>query len=149
MSQKVVDILSDCAIVQIIEQGAQMTNSQDQDSINSHHSGNPQAAAIDVQARNLRALDDHAAFFQSDVIESKTNQVLTIVRKFFPAYKNIYVNYRANRGKPFVVVKVDAPAFPSLSAKRKLETYTQPLEDLGVQPVFAKGTNSWLYRIYN
>ena len=144
-----VDILSDCAIVQILEQGAQMTNSQDQEIINSHHSGNPQAAAIDVQARNLRALDDHAAFFQSDVIESKTNQVLTIVRKFFPAYKNIYVNYRANRGKPFVVVKVDAPQFPRMNPARKSEVYTLPLANLGVEPVFAKGTNSWLYRIYN
>lgn len=116
--------------------------------INTRYSSNPQAAAIDVQARNDRALEDHGDFFLSDVIEGKTHKVLDIVTAFFPICKGVYVNYRTNRGKPFVVVKVAAPQFPAMSAQRKLETYIQPLQDLGVEPVFAKGTNSWLYRIY-
>jgi hypothetical protein len=46
------------------------------------------------------------------------------------------------------VIKVAEPKFPNtLPTKTKERVYKEPLERLGVETVFAKGTNSYLYRI--
>lgn len=105
-------------------------------------------AAIDVDRRSCEAKNNNSLFSDPDHV-LKVKMVQDIVRSFFPVMKNMYVNHRENRGKSFTVVKVEQPNFPNhLSAEKRKKIYRQPLEDLGVEIVFSKRSNSYLYRVF-
>jgi uncharacterized Zn finger protein len=103
-------------------------------------------AAMDADARNKAAYDQFQEVYDDPDFATRVETVQKIVDDFFRV-KDMYTNYRANRGKPMVVVKVTNQIFPNVSSKIKQETYRGPLENLGVEIVFSKGTNSYLYRI--
>lgn len=105
------------------------------------------AAAIDAQRRSHLAAKTNLSF-RTSAHTKKIALVQNIVSRFFPTYKAIYVNHRENRGKPFTVVKVEAPFFPAVNQKDKEARYLKPLRDLGVEITFSKNSNSYLYRIY-
>ena len=101
----------------------------------------------DLHTKQAQALEDHAAFFSSAAHEDKVSQVTTIVEAFFPVRKGMYVNRRSNRGDPFTVIKVDHPQFPRMSTKQIDAQYREPLKALGVEILFSKASNSYLYRV--
>lgn len=101
----------------------------------------------DLDVNQAQALQEHADFFESDAHQQKIDQVREIVENFFTVCKNIYVNHRANRGKPFTVVKVEKPQFPRMKQSEIDLLYREPLKALGVEIVFSKASNSYLFRI--
>lgn len=101
----------------------------------------------DLDVNQAQALQEHADFFESDAHQQKIDQVREIVENFFKVCKNIYVNHRANRGKPFTVVKVEKPQFPRMKQSEIDLLYREPLKALGVEIVFSKASNSYLFRI--
>lgn len=101
----------------------------------------------DLRENQAQALDAHADFFESDAHQQKVAQVQQIVDTFFQVRKGVYVNHRANRGAPFTVVKVDNPQFPRMSQKQMDAQYREPLKALGVEIVFSKASNSYLFRV--
>ena len=107
----------------------------------------PRAAVADVFARMAEAMEQHEDFFTSADHQQRVQAVRDIVEGFFTVKKATYVTPRSNRGRPFTVVKVESPVFPRMSSQQKLEKYTQPLQALGVEIVFSKNTNSYLYRV--
>tara|TARA_R110000796_G_scaffold171482_2_gene288587 strand:- start:237 stop:629 length:393 start_codon:yes stop_codon:yes gene_type:complete len=116
--------------------------------IDNKKSSNPMASIIDVERRSGEAVDQYPEFFGSVEHQNTIDEVKAIVKSFFPSYKELYVNHRVNRGHPMTVIKVAEPKFPNtLPTKTKERVYKEPLERLGVETVFAKGTNSYLYRI--
>lgn len=101
----------------------------------------------DLRENQAQALAQHADFFGSVSHQNKVAQVQQIVSTFFRVRKGMYVNHRANRGDAFTVVKVDNPEFPSMSAKQMDSQYREPLKALGVEIVFSKASNSYLFRV--
>ena len=120
---------------------------QDEKIINTQCSMSPKAAAIDVLRRSADAEEQFASFFNDPAHVKKVEEVKTIVSKFFTVYSDMYVNCRANRGRPMTVVKIERPLFPKVSTADKNKRYLGPLQDLGVEIVFSKNSNSYLYRI--
>lgn len=121
--------------------------SQDHDRIiNTTAAVNARWAAIDAQERNRIALANNK-FFGTKQHQSKVDAVQGIVDGFFKAHGGVYVNHRENRGKPFTTVKVTKPQFPAVSQKRKQSEYLDPLRALGVEIVFSKQTNSYLFHV--
>lgn len=118
------------------------------DTINTPRASNPVAACIDAASRNQQAIAQHAEFFGSAKHQQKLAAVQSIVESFFAVRKGLYVNHRANGGKPFSVVKVDNPQFPRLTNAQIDQVYRKPLRDLGVEVVFSKSTNSYLFRVH-
>jgi hypothetical protein len=122
---------------------------QDQDRVISMSRArwNAQAAAIDAKERSNAALEEHRDFFESPAHQEKIRQVCVIVEGFFRDYRQIYVTHRDNRGRPFTSVKVEGPLWPSVSTQVKQQLYLDPLHRLGVEIIWSKSTNSYLYRI--
>lgn len=119
-----------------------------ENTINVHRARNAWAAVVDVGRRSALAQASCADFFSSAEHQDRVSQVQRIVSSFFTVHKGMYVNHRAGRGRPFTVVKVDNPDFPRLASKRIDEQYRTPLRELGVEVVFSKQTNSYLYRVF-
>jgi hypothetical protein len=117
------------------------------DTINPPRASNPSAACADASARSQQAISKHAKFFGSAEHQQKLEAVKSIVDTFFVVRKGMYVNHRANGGNPFSVVKVDNPQFPRLTNAQIDQVYRKPLRDLGVEVVFSKSTNSYLFRV--
>ena len=101
----------------------------------------------DLDVNQAQALQEHANFFESPAHQQKIDQVREIVENFFTVCKRIYVNHRANRGKPFTVVKVEKPQFPRMKQSEIDLVYREPLKALGVEIVYSKASNSYLFRI--
>ena len=116
--------------------------------INVSRAYNRLGAAVDAEQRSKAAYKAHMSFFNSPTHAAKIEEVLDIVDSFFEVKNAVYVNHREGKGKPFTTIKVDRPKFPAYSSKRIDEEYRNPLKELGVEIVFSKGTNSYLYRIY-
>ena len=114
-----------------------------------HTSGTQSRGRVfaDLNENQAQALMEHASFFESAAHQQKIDQVRDIVTNFFKVRKAVYVNHRANRGKPFTVVKVDHPAFPRMKQHEIDACYREPLKALGVEIVFSKASNSYLFRI--
>ncbi len=125
-----------------------LTDLKEDKVINVRPSINVVSASKDAAARSAVALVTHATFFNSRTHKNKVKAVLGIVNSFFVERKEIYINRRIGKGRPFTVIKVERPMFPALSYKKIDELYRKPLEALGVERVFSKGTNSYLFRIY-
>ena len=123
-----------------------MMKNDDNKTIETRRASNPVGAFINARENNLKASE--MAVFQREEHLIKLEKVQDIVKSFFKVYKGLYVNHRVNKGKSFSVIKVDNPQFPHLSYSVKTATYYNPLKDLGVEVVFSKRTNSYLYRIY-
>lgn len=115
--------------------------------INAQVSYAPAAAVADIAARTAQTLEQHSDFFANADHQQRVQAVRNIVENFFTVKKAVYVTPRSNRGQPFTAVKVESPKFPVVSSQRKLEIYIQPLQALGVEIVFSKNTNSYLYRV--
>ena len=108
---------------------------------------NAAAACVDAATRNAQAVQQHAAFFGSVDHQHKLQAVKNVVDSFFAVRKGVYVNHRANGGRPFTVIKVDNPQFPRMKASEVDRLYREPLRALGVEIVFSRNTNSYLYRV--
>jgi hypothetical protein len=105
-------------------------------------------AVLDSIRRELEAREKYAEFFENPDHIAKVEAVKLIVKKFFRINNGMYVNSRPNRGKPVTVVKIASPVFPNgLSKADKENSYYAPLAEMGVDIRYAKGTNSWLYRV--
>jgi hypothetical protein len=107
----------------------------------------PARVFADLLHKQAQAMQSHVAFFESDAHVSKVDQVRDIVESFFQVRKAVYVNHRANRGQPFTVIKVEQPEFPRMSQARVDTLYREPLKALGVEVVFSKASNSYLFRV--
>jgi hypothetical protein len=107
-------------------------------------------AAIDAERRGKLAVELHGDFFNDPAHIDRVEKTKSVVKSFFNGAK-VYVNQRGlgTRSKsPFTVVKVEKPLFPnSLLMQEKQDRFYKPLQDLGVEIVFAKGSNSYLFRI--
>jgi len=125
-----------------------MERDSEQRVINTGFSPHAGWAVRDVEQRNRAALRAHEQFFLNHEHQDKIQAVLRIVKGFFTVRKDVFVNHRVGQGKPFTVVKVSSPAWPACSAARADREYRKPLQELGVEIVFSRATNSYLYRIY-
>lgn len=105
-------------------------------------------AAIDAERRGKIAVESNEDFFNDATHIARVEKTKEIVKKFFNGAK-LYVNQRGINGhKPFTVVKVEKPLFPNhLTQKQKDATLYAPLKELEVEIVFAKGSDSYLFRI--
>lgn len=106
--------------------------------------------AEDVMRRSQQAREINEDFFEDPDHIHRVEQTKSIVASFFNGSK-VYVNQRGlgSRSKsPFTVVKVERPLFPNrLTQQEKQDRFYKPLADLGVEIVFAKGSDSYLFRI--
>lgn len=117
--------------------------------IDSSESKAPQWAAVDAHIRSADALEEHPGFFKDPAHMAKVAAVEDIVKAYFTVHKAMYKNHRVNRGRPFTVVKVERPVYPNhLPKATRAAEYELPLANLGVEIVFSKNTNSYLYRVY-
>lgn len=124
-----------------------MTNIKDDTkNIRTQSASNPQAALVNARERSAQALSDYPEFFSSSHLK-RVKSAETILGDFFQIRKGMYVNHRANRGQPFSVVKVDGVRWDAHMQKHKQQKYLKPIQDLGGEIVYAKGTNSVLVRI--
>ena len=106
-------------------------------------------ATLDANIRSQEAEELHPAFFNDPAHIDRVEQVKQIVKNFFTG-STVYVNKRGlgNR-RPFTVIKVERPTFPNyLSKKDKDNRFYKPLAAINVRPMFAKGTDSYLFRVY-
>ena len=124
------------------------TKQDDTVTITTHRAPNPMGAVANARIRSADAVADNPQFFLSAEHQARVDEVYAIVDGWFRVKKGIYINQRANRGRPFSVVKVDGCQFPAVKPSVKEAAYTKPLADLGVEIVFSKATNSYLYRVY-
>lgn len=103
--------------------------------------------ALDAARRSRIAQQNNQAFFDDPAHIDRVEQTKEIVKRFFNGAK-VYVNQRGINRKPFTVVKVEKPLFPNqLTQAQKDAMLYGPLANLGVEVVFAKGSNSYLFRI--
>lgn len=108
------------------------------------------AAAKDAVRRSQIAYEQNQDFFDDPDHIDRVEKTKSIVKSFFNNGK-VYTNRRGlgSRSKnPFTVVKMERPLFPNhLTQKEKQDRFYKPLADLGVEIVFAKGSDSYLFRI--
>ena len=105
-------------------------------------------AYIDARIRSKDAVTKYSEFFLNRDHKAKVDEVSSIIKNFFKVHNGIYVTQRSNRGNPFTAIKVNRPVFPNgMPNSLKTTTYYKPLEDLGVEVIYAAGTNSWIYRV--
>ena len=105
------------------------------------------SAALDVAMRSAQARDIHEDFFSDPEHIRRVDETKQIVKDFFKG-ATVYVNQRGLGRSPFTVIKVERPLFPNhLSFQDKQDLFYQPLRALDVEIVFAKGSDSYLFRI--
>jgi hypothetical protein len=105
-------------------------------------------ALKDANKRIAHALETASDYFNDPQYKARLDEVTKIVKGFFRVSKGFYINPRLNNGKPFTTVKVDNPVFPNhLTSKQRQEMFYDPLEALGVEIRFSKGTNSYLFKV--
>ena len=106
------------------------------------------SAAQDAARRSEFAKRRHQSFFDDPAHIVRVEQTKSIVKAFL-GVDAVYVNQRGlGRTKPFTVVKVEKPLFPNhLSVQEKKDRFYDPLGNLGVEIVFAKGSDSYLFRV--
>lgn len=116
--------------------------------LKSHTAGrHAMGAAIDAKERSAAAYEAHQEFFDDPAYAARVDAAIKTVDEFFKV-KDMYVNQRANRGKPFTTIKVTNHIFPKCSLSEKDRRYRQPLAAVGAEIVFSGGTNSYLIRIH-
>ena len=106
------------------------------------------SAALDAAIRSVRAREIHEDFFADPDHIRRVEETKQVVKDFFKGAV-VYVNQRGlGTTRPFTVVKVERPLFPNaMPAIDKENRFYKPLRDLGVEIVFAKGSDSYLFRI--
>lgn len=124
-----------------------MSRNDEDKTINSHNAGRfSTSAAADARIRNQAAYKKYQEFYDNPEYAARVDAARKIIDDFFPV-KDMYENLRENRGRPFTVIKITNHIFPKVSLSEKSRRYRKPLEALGVEIVYSKGTNSYLYRI--
>jgi hypothetical protein len=107
------------------------------------------AARLDAESRSEEAANENPDFFLSTDHQRRVNEVHAIVTGFLTNRKGVYINHRQNRTRPFTVVKMDGVRWPAKATRTQATMdFYEPLEKLGVKPVFSAHTNSYLFRIY-
>ena len=105
------------------------------------------AWAQDVQRRGQIAQQLNADFFADPLHHDRVERTQAIVSAFFNGAK-LYVNQRGINRRPFTVVKVERPLFPNhLTRQQREDQLYGPLRALNVEVVFARGSDSYLFRI--
>lgn len=102
---------------------------------------------LDAIHRSGLAQQANPDFFDDPEHQDRVAQTQAIVSAFFGGAKT-YVNQRGLGRAPFTVVKVERPLFPNqLTRQQKEAQLYGPLRDLRVEIRFAKGSDSYLFRI--
>lgn len=105
------------------------------------------AWALDAVHRSGLAQQANQAFFEDPEHQDRVAQTQAIVSAFFGGAKT-YVNQRGLGRAPFTVVKVERPLFPNRLTREQKETQLYgPLRALNVEIRFARGSDSYLFRI--
>lgn len=121
---------------------------KDDDKLNTARASNPLAAWLDVRRRTQEAYEEND-FFSTKAHRKRISDVRHILEAFFPYWKEIYINHRANKGKPFSVIKIDSPKWERMSLDEKKRRLYDPLEALGnIEIKISGASNSTLFRIY-
>lgn len=103
--------------------------------------------AQDAVHRSKLAQVAHQDFFEDPEHLDRVEQTRTIVKRFFNGAKT-YVNQRGLGRAPFTVLKVERPLFPNhLTRDQKEAQLYGPLRALNVEIRFARGSDSYLFRI--
>ena len=120
----------------------------DEKTITGNRAINAKFAAFDAKDKSVKALDKHMDFFSRPEHIATVEAVSKIVQDFFKIKKGFYVTPRGGKNSPMTVVKVEDPVFPNImpQAERR-ERFYNPLEALGVEIVYSKGSNSYLFRV--
>ena len=105
-----------------------------------------QAAAIDVKLRNAAAEEKYATEFENPDHCQVVEAARAIVENYFEI-KDIFENSRANRGKPFTVIKISNHVWPKVSFATKDRLLKAPLAELGLE-LQSTAANALLIRIY-
>lgn len=112
---------------------------------------NKRFAAMDA-ARKEKVLESkYPRFFGNSKVEKHRDKVIKIVQNYFGSSCKMYVNKREHKYKniPFYSVKVESPYYPNnLTEEQKENYYYGPLKKMGVEVVYATGTDSYIHRIY-
>lgn len=105
------------------------------------------AWALDAAHRSRLAEQANPDFFDDPEHQDRVAQTQAIVSAFFGG-ATTYVNQRGLGRAPFTVVKVERPLFPNrLTRQQKEAQLYGPLRELNVEIRFAKGSDSYLFRI--
>lgn len=126
-----------------------MTLHSDVDELGHQPTENKLGAFLNAQDRSDAAFNEYLDFFEMPSHKGKILKVLNIVENMFSTNNGIYVNYRANKGKPFTAVKADKVRWPVKKTKQQIEDeYYTPLRTLNVEIKYVKATGSYIHRIY-
>jgi hypothetical protein len=107
-------------------------------------------AAINAKSRDLSAMLNNPAFFNSPVHQQRVQAVEQVLSRFFTGYARMYVTRRSGyAGRPFTAVKVEKPRWPAVSHQRKQLDFYDPLTEIGnLELRHAKTSNSYIVRVY-
>lgn len=116
--------------------------------IASHHAFNPSAAAADAIAGSIAARIAYPNKFEDVEHMTIAQDAETVVRQFFTVSKGIYINARANKGKPFTAIKVDGPQWTTQMDKLKGELLYSKLAALGDSIETVQTPSSFIVRVH-
>lgn len=108
-----------------------MQNVQE-DTVTTRRVANPLGAYLNAKYRSREAVNSNKNFFASDEHMDRVDAVNTIIKNFFDCVPS-YVTARANRGRPFDAIKVEAAGYriARTSSKEKQEKLYGPLNAIG------------------
>lgn len=119
-----------------------------EDTVTTKRVGNPLGAYLNAKYRSREAVNANKDFFTSDEHMDRIDAVTDIIRNFFGCVPS-YVTARANRGRPFDSIKVEAAGYriARVSREEKQAKLYGPLDAIG--GVTYKVTNGHLIvRVY-
>ena len=126
----------------------QATTTIVEDTVTTTTAANPLGAWLDARSRSKDAVNSNKDFFASNEHMDRIDAVTEVIRNFFGCVPS-YVTARANRGRPFDSVKVEAAGYriKNTSTKDKKDKLYGPLDAIG--DVTYKVTNGHLLvRVY-
>jgi|TARA_B110000503_G_C6981536_1_gene343438 hypothetical protein len=91
--------------------------------------------------------NQHTAFFQSNELDTKLSQLMTILDYNIISYDELQIAYSQKNTEPYNAVKVVNPKFKDIHSSKKRELYTQPLEALGVIIIREIPTKTFTYKL--
>lgn len=119
-----------------------------EDTVTTRRVANPLGAYLNAKYRSREAVNANKDFFNSNEHMDRIDAVTDIIRNFFDCAPS-YVTARANRGRPFDSIKVEAAGYriARVSREEKQAKLYGPLDAIG--NVSYKVTNGhFIVRVY-
>ena len=119
-----------------------------EDTVTTTTAVNPLGAWLDARARSKEAVNTNRDFFAGEDHMDRVDAVTAVIKNFFGCAPS-YVTARANRGRPFDAIKVEAAGYRIANTNRndKQAKLYGPLDAIG--NVTYKVTNGHLIvRVY-